>query len=183
MLEMLSRANCKRIHFGVEAGTKKIIEVLNKGITLEQVNQAFNDSKKAGISTLAYFMIGNPGETLDDIMETINLSIKLNPDYVLFSILVPYPGTRLYVEGLKEGIIREDYWKKFAESPYKGFIPEYWNEKFTREKLEALVVFAYKRFYARFPYLIKQFIKTRSLGELRRKIKAGWKIIKIKKKL
>lgn len=182
MLKRLSQANCKRIHFGVEAGTEKIIKALNKGITLEQVYQAFNDSKKVGISTLAYFMIGNPGETLDDIMETINLSIRLNPDYVLFSILVPYPGTRLYAEGLKEGIIREDYWRQFAESPYKGFIPEYWNEKFDRSELEALIVYAYKRFYSRFPYLIKQFIKTRSLSELQRKIKAGWKVIKINRK-
>ncbi len=182
MLRKLSEANCKRIHFGVEAGTPKVIRALKKGITLEQVYQAFKSAKKYGISTLAYFMIGNPGETREDIMETINLSIRLNPDYALFSILVPYPGTEIYFDGLRKGIIAEDYWRQFARSPYKGFVPRYWNEFLDSEELERLVVYAYKRFYSRPRYMLKQFIKVKSMSELLRKAWTGWNVIKMKKK-
>lgn len=85
MLRILSRANCKRIHFGVEAGTEKIIKILNKGITLEQVYKAFKNSKKYGISTLAYFMIGNPEETLEDIIE-IKIIMLYSPQTIFLPI-------------------------------------------------------------------------------------------------
>lgn len=182
MLHKLAQANCKRIHFGVEAGTPKIIKALNKGISLAQVYQAFNNAKRVGIATLAYFMIGNPGETYDDIMETMKLSVKLNPDFVLFSILVPYPGTRLYLEGLKQNIIKADYWRQYAQQPSKDFIPAYWHERFTKEELETLIIHAYKKFYMRFQYIFNQLLKTKSTGELLRKIKTGWNVIRMKKK-
>jgi len=182
MIRALSRANCKRIHFGVEAGTERIINGLNKGITLEQVHKAFNTARRHGISTLAYFMIGNPGETARDIKETINLALKLKPDYALFSILVPYPGTRVYLEGLKEGIIAGDYWRDFARSPVAGFVPGYWPGELSRGYLEGFIVEAYKKFYSRPEYILKQLLKTKSPGELFRKARTGWKVLKIKGK-
>ena len=81
MLFKLRKAGCERIHYGVEAGTDRILKVLKKGITLEQVREVFRLTRKAGISTLAYFMIGSPNETREDIVETIKLAKELDPDF------------------------------------------------------------------------------------------------------
>ena len=78
LLKEIKKTGCQRIHFGVEAGTQKILNVLRKGITLEQAEKAFNLSRKIGLETLAYFMIGSPTETKEDILKTIKFAKKLS---------------------------------------------------------------------------------------------------------
>ena len=82
VLNQMKNTGCQRIHYGVEAGTEKILKVLNKGITLEQIEKTFKLTRKIGVQTLAYFMIGSPRETKKDIMETIKFAKKIKPDFV-----------------------------------------------------------------------------------------------------
>ncbi len=177
LLEKLAMARCERIHFGVEAGTDKILKVLRKGITVEDARNAFRWARKAGISTLAYFMIGSPGETREDILQTICLAKELNPDFVHITMTTPFPSTELYREGLEKGIWKEDFWKSFAINPVKGFRPFHCEQQLCEEELEELLEYAYKSFYGRPLYVVKQMTKIRSFRELRRKLKAGLKIL------
>ncbi len=179
LLKRLKMAGCRGIHYGVEAGTGKILKVLNKKITISGTKEIFSLTKKSKISTLGYFMIGNPGETREDILETIKLMKELDPDYVHITILTPFPATKIYFDGLKSGIIEKDYWKDFSQNPTPDFIPPHWGEFFTKDELVELLVFAYRNFYTRPGYIIKNLVKTRSFNELRRKIKAGVKVLKL----
>ena len=179
MLREMRKAGCQRIHYGVEAGTQKILNVLRKGITLEQVERAFYWSKKVGIQTLAYFMLGSPTETKEDITATLNLAKKLNPDYAHFSITTPFPATDLYYLGLKQKILPYDYWKEFAENPRPDFRSYFWEENFTREELIALLKKAYRSFYFRPTYILKTLINIRSLPEFKAKFKAGLNMLKV----
>src|SRR4030042_5469689 len=113
----MKRAGCQRIHYGVEAGTAKILEVLRKGITLEQVKNAFEITKRVGIKTAGYFMIGSPKETENDILETIKFMKKLNPDYVHVTITTPFPATDLYKIAQEAKVLIKDIWRDFAEDP------------------------------------------------------------------
>ena len=178
MLKRLRDAGCERIHYGVEAGTDKILKVLKKGITLEQVKEAFKLTKKAGISTLAYFMIGSPRETKEDISKTIKLAKELDPDFAHITVTTPFPATELYSQGLEEGVISYDYWREFAQNPKKDFQTIYWERILSRKELFALLNYAYKSFYSRPGYILKELLKIRSLGELKRKTKAGWKVLR-----
>ncbi len=177
MLHRLKQAHCERIHYGVEAGTEKILRVLQKGITLEQVRQAFAATKKAGISTLAYFMIGSPTETREDVLSTIEFMKALEPDFVHITILCPFPATAIYRQGLEEGVIAEDYWRAFASAPTEDFDPPYWEAELSRKELQGLVRHAYKSFYTRPTYIVRRLLQVRSLGELVRKGKAGCKVL------
>lgn len=179
MLKKMKKAGCERIHYGVESGNEEILKMINKGITVEQAKRIFKATKKIGIDRLAYFMIGHPGETRQTAMESISLAMELDPDYVHFSIATPFPATGLYLMGLKEGIIKRDYWKEFAENPTREFIPPLWEENLKREELLELANLAYKKFYTRPGYIIRRALKIRSLGELKRKLKAGLKVIKL----
>ena len=102
MLKAMKNANCQRIHYGVEAGAQKILNILKKGITLKQIEKAFRMTKGIGVETVGYFMIGSPNETRKDILETIKLAKKLNPDFVHISITTPFPATGLYYLGLEK---------------------------------------------------------------------------------
>ena len=177
MLRKLKKAGCERIHYGVEAGTENILKALNKGITLEQAKRAFEMTKKAEISTLAYFMIGAPTETKEDVLQTIEFSKKLSADFVHITILTPFPATAIYREGLETGVLKRDFWQEFAANPTRNFQPAYWEEILSREELLELLTHAYKSFYTRPTYIIKELIRARSFGELSRKVKAGLKVL------
>ncbi len=179
VLKKLARAHCERIHFGVEAGTDKILKVLRKGITIEDIKKAFRLTQEVGIPTLAYFMIGSPGETREDILQTLQLAKELDPDFVHITITTPFPATELYREGLEKGVWKEDFWKSFALHPSKNFRPLYWEEELSEMELWELLEYAYKSFYARPAYVAKQLVKIKSWPELKRKLRAGLKVLRI----
>ncbi|MDD5091586.1 MAG: radical SAM protein [Candidatus Wallbacteria bacterium] len=171
----LSRANCRRIHFGVEAGTEKILKTLNKGITLDEAEKAFKLARKYGMETLAYFMIGAPGETEDDIQASFRFARKLDPDYLHLTVLTPFPGTEVYRQGL-EAKLFPDFWASFAARPDRAFTPLFWEEIISAERLKELVASGYKGFYFRPAYILKRLWRVRSSAELVKKAGAALKL-------
>jgi len=179
IIQIMKKANCQRIHYGVEAGTQKILDVLRKGINLKQIEKAFKITKKNNIQTVGYFMIGSPNETKKDILKTIKLAKKLNPDFVHISITTPFPATDLYYLGLKKNILPYDYWQKFAENPDPDFVPLPWEENLTKEELFKLLKYGYQSFYFRPRYILKRLFKLKSLQELKDKTKASFRLLRI----
>jgi radical SAM superfamily enzyme YgiQ (UPF0313 family) len=179
ILNALKGAGCQRIHYGVEAGTQKILDVLRKGITLEMVEKTFKLTEKTGIQTLAYFMIGSPSETREDILATIEFAKKINPDFVHFTITTPYPATDLYRLGLEKGILPYDYWREFAVNPTRDFKPMVWEENLSHRELMILLKKAYRSFYWRPKYIFKTIKNIKSLNEFFRKAAEGLRIFKI----
>ena len=106
IIQQLKSAGCQGIHYGIEAGTSKVLRNLKKGINIEQAKVVFKKTKKYGVRVLAYFMIGNPGETAEDIEITFQVMKDLNPDYVHLTILTPFPGTEIYSNALERGVIK-----------------------------------------------------------------------------
>jgi radical SAM superfamily enzyme YgiQ (UPF0313 family) len=181
VLRMLKKAGCKSIHYGVESGSDRILKVIKKGITVQKVKEIFALTRKTGIDTLAYFMIGLPSETAQDIQNTYDLAKELHSDYVHFSIFSPYPGTELYALGLEKGILKGDIWREFARNPQADFKIPVWEENFQREELNKMIVRFYKDFYLQPAYIFSRLLKVRSMGELYRKARAGFSVMTMKK--
>jgi len=176
MLDRLAQAGCNRIRFGVESGNPAVLKNLKKGITLDQVRKAFRMTKKSGIMSFAYFMLGSPGEGEKEIGESIKLAKEIDPDFVQFLVTTPFPATELYGEGLEKGILKGDYWREFSSHPDEDFIPQWWTEKFTHDELEKLQKKAHISFYCRPKYIWNQLRKVKSFKEFYRKAKAAIKI-------
>lgn len=183
LLNHMAKAGCVGIHYGVEAGTEKIQKVIRKNLKLDKVNKIFKMTKAAKIKTMAYFIIGNPSETLEDVEKGFKFLKTIKADFVHLTGLLPFPATQIYLEGLSNGIIKYDYWKKFAENPDPNFVTPHWPEYFTREELEQLIIRGYKSFYLRPSYISTRLQQIRSLGELRKNIRFGIALLvmKIKK--
>jgi radical SAM superfamily enzyme YgiQ (UPF0313 family) len=179
ILTKMKKAGCLRIHYGVEAGTQKILNVLRKSITLEQIKKAFYWTKRVGIQTLAYFMIGSPTEIKEDVLATIKFMKKLNPDYAHIAITTPFPATDLYRMGLQEKVLSHDYWKEFAKNPTPDFEPYFWEKELSREELFSLLKKAYRSFYLRPSYVFKKIIQIKSGKELLTKARTGLRMLKI----
>lgn len=180
LLREMKKAGCDRIHYGVESGNDRMLKTIKKNTTVKRVKKTFAETREAGIEALGYFMIGQQTETLADVHDTIHLAKELNPDYCHFTIFCPYPATEIYNRGVAEGIIKEDVWKKFSENPRPGFQIPVWEEIFTRQQLYDLIVKCYKSFYTRPTYMLKRLSRIRSLGELKRKSRAGLAVLRMK---
>ncbi len=98
LLKEMKAAGCKTIWFGGESGSPRILKKINKGVTLEQTEQALKLAREAGIQTATSFMLGIPGETIAEMEATFKFARKLDPDWCRFNIYVAVPGSSLYDE-------------------------------------------------------------------------------------
>ena len=152
MLKLMKRAGCFQIKWGPECGTEKSLKRIKKGITLEQSAQAMENCRKAGIESNASFMIGIPGETVEDIEATIDFACKISPDVATFAILKPFPGSEVYDEARAEGRIIHTVWDQYL---HQGFALMK-HDVLTEQQLERLFKRCYNRFYFRPRYWAKR---------------------------
>ncbi|PIR89774.1 hypothetical protein COS93_00460 [bacterium (Candidatus Gribaldobacteria) CG07_land_8_20_14_0_80_33_18] len=109
LLSLLKEAGGYLLRIGVESGDDFILkEVLNKGITVEQIKKAFKTARQKGFKTQAYNMVGLPGEGPKEILETIKLNAEINPNLSVVSIFYPYKGTFLYELCVQKRYLKEE---------------------------------------------------------------------------
>jgi len=96
LLKLMRKAGCKLIHFGVETGSERVMETIDKKISLSRIADGILMAKKAGIDQACFFMFGFPTETEEDRLKTIAFAKMLNPTYASFHKVTPYPGTLLF---------------------------------------------------------------------------------------
>ena len=114
---LLKRMKVTSIAFGLESGSEKILKYLKKGtVTVEQGKKAVALCKKYGLKVSGLFMIGCPGETEQDLRETLEFIKSPNLDNVQVYQANPLPGTELWERAIKDKIIKED----FYEYPERG---------------------------------------------------------------
>jgi len=177
MLDILKKAGCYRIHYGIESGSQRLLDYLEKEITIEQIRKSIYQTKSAGIEIFAYMMIGIPTETKQDIDESMKLVLELKPDHVNYSICTPFPKTALYERSLEQSDEVEDYWLEFAQKPDHDFKIRTLNKNFSESELRSLQDRALRSFYSS-PYVIlREVVKTRSLKQFITKAKVGLRLL------
>jgi anaerobic magnesium-protoporphyrin IX monomethyl ester cyclase len=140
-LEMMTRmkqAGCTDITFGVESGSQKILDILGKGITVQQIENAFRWANLVGIRAGMFLIIGVPGETQEDIDMTKTIIAKAQPSSVDISFLTPIPGTEIYESTkhlIRDGIELRNY-NDLLESIYRKDLFEVELEARRRELVE-----------------------------------------------
>jgi radical SAM superfamily enzyme YgiQ (UPF0313 family) len=108
LLQKMKASGCISIKIGIESGSDRILGKIDKGITREQIITASRVLKAIGIHWTGYFMMGLPGETEKDIRATLSFMQELEPDFASLAVYEPFPGTKLFVEGIERGIVKPD---------------------------------------------------------------------------
>jgi len=113
LVTKMKEANFKRVTLGVESGSPRILKMVRKGETNEDVIRAVGLLRDAGIYSHAFFMIGLPTETAEDIELSKKLIRDAQPDYVEVNMVTPYPGTDLYEQLAIGDPDKIDRWRRW----------------------------------------------------------------------
>jgi len=113
LLTLMRRAGCARVCFAPESGSQDVLDnIIDKHMKLGDVEKAVVTAREVGLNVSCFFVIGIPGETKEDLQETVRYAARLRRlgcDTVDINCAVPYPGTRLYRQCLEKHQINEDF--------------------------------------------------------------------------
>ena len=110
ILRLLKEAGCFRIWIGAESGSQKIIDLMDRRVDVNHVKKVIQDTNAMGMETGTFIMLGYPGETEDDITETIHYLKEANPTHYTITVAYPIKGTSLYNE-IEDKIIEQPNWE------------------------------------------------------------------------
>lgn len=139
LLKRMNQAGCFMIAYGVESGDQQILNNLHKGISVKETENALRMTRLAGIKSVAYMLLGSPGETAESVERGIALLERTRPEYVQFNPITVYPGSELYNR----------------------------NEFISGKRIHRVQKILYRRYYMRLGYISRQARSIRSLYDLK----------------
>ncbi|MGZ4914351.1 MAG: B12-binding domain-containing radical SAM protein [Halobacteriota archaeon] len=161
LLSQMWRAGCRTLLFGVESGNQGILDNVQKGTKVGQARRAFRTARDIGMHTIASMTLGMPGESRATADETIGFAKNVDPDYAIFSLATPYPGTKFYELASKMGLLKIKDWTHFTL-----IAPVLETMDMTLKDLQVAQREAFKQFYLRPNYMFKQLSRDKLLFAL-----------------
>ena len=114
LLKKMKEAGCITIFIGVESADQQQLDNMCKNTTIAKIENAFKIAHKLKIRTIASVALGMPGDTKEIMNKTVKFVHKLKPNYAIYSLATPYPGTRFYKEAFEKNLIKIKDWSKYT---------------------------------------------------------------------
>ena len=170
ILHLMKKAGCDYISIGVESGSERILKIIEKGIRVQQVKKAAQMLKRIKIPFEAFFMIGFPDETDEDIEKTFQLMKEMDGGTVCFSIFTPYPGSAQFDTARKYGLIpdkinwsdyshqsSENYFvKDISKTQFKEYVDKFSRWVDTKNAKDLKVGRLFSKAFNEFPNLVRR---------------------------
>jgi radical SAM superfamily enzyme YgiQ (UPF0313 family) len=175
--QLMRRAGFRMLLFGVESSSQATLDRLNKGTTVEGIIEECKVARKEGLEPHITIMVGYPWETRQDALSTLNLAKMLMQKgwavTLQSSIVIPYPGTKLYAEALENGWFRvhpKDYNRFDMKEPVLNVLD------MTPEEVMKICEEIYKVFVSP-KYMLQQLVRIRSLNDAMYSVKGAAKVL------
>ena len=135
----MKRGGCTGTYVGIESGNNEMLKSIKKTQTTDECIQAIRNLQKHGIDSHAFIMVGFPNETEETFKQTMDFIPKLRPDNIIFSVFTPYPGSDLFYQCQKDGIIDGEFDLSIYnhQSPLNCFTKNISKERFYELRREA----------------------------------------------
>jgi len=151
-LKEMKRTGCRIMGLGIESGSQRILDIMNKKITVDEIISGLRRLKDVGILPTVSIMVGQYTETMEDAQQSMDLMLKTLRDnkniQYAFTIATPFPGSELYDIALQKGLLKDhyDFYKRFDSvkqmSQVSVNLSDMSNEEveFMRKKLESTYI-------------------------------------------
>jgi radical SAM superfamily enzyme YgiQ (UPF0313 family) len=175
IVRAMGQAGCRYVDVGIESFNQEILDYIGKDCKVESLYQAVRNLKEAGIEPELNILLGScPLETTETIRKTFRETLRLDVDYVLFSICTPFPYTKFHAKALAEGwMIKKEY---EPVDPIKESFISY--PHLTKGQLDRIVRQLYIRFYFRPSYILKRLQRLKGFKDFFNKLKAALTIFR-----
>jgi radical SAM superfamily enzyme YgiQ (UPF0313 family) len=161
------------VAIGVESGNQNILDMIQKGIKLEQIENAFKLAKEMKLETWGFFLLGLPGEDKNTMKDTIDFAIKLDPDIAKFHVLKPFPKSVVYEQLKEQGlIVDENYIHYGIHTKPVHRLPDV-----SQEELLEWQQKAYRRFYMRPSKILKEIMRLKSWNRMKLNFVTGMSVL------
>ena len=169
MTRELAASGCYRVCVGVEAGSQERLDRMGRTTKMADIHDAFRWAHQSGLSTLAFFMIGYPGDTRRDYEDVLRLACQIGPSWIVVAVTSAYANTEIYRQLLDSGRLARDVWRDYTlgltdridtrDITFDG-------KDYGRDELEAMVSRLYWRFYFRWGQIGRLLREIRSARQL-----------------
>ncbi len=162
LLIMMKKAGCWRISFGLESGSQDILDFYRKNETLAQMEKVIGWTRKVGIKSKGFFMMGNFMETEETLQKTIDFAKRIKLDDFHATFLTPLPGSEIYELADQYGEFDRNWDKMSMWFPV--FIPKGLN----KETLETYRKKAFLEFYVRPSIILSYLTNIRTVSDIKK---------------
>lgn len=158
LLSLMKASGLYLISLGIESGSDRVLNLMKKNVTIKKIREGIELINRFGIDIAGFFIIGFPGETREDINNTIRFSLDLGLIRANYFTYLPFPGTESYKELVSRGEIDKVNWDRFyfMSAPYS-------QSGLSNKQLKALQRLAFLKFYARPRIILKNALGIKSL--------------------
>lgn len=161
LLRLMKKAGCENIYVGLESGSPRILKLIQKKISKEEVNEGIRNITRCGLKVVGSFILGIPSETKEEMEQTVSFALSLPLDGVSFFIFTPYPNTELRDLAFQYGKVSTN-WQDYSGHPSTlPYIPH----NMTQGELLDFQAKAYRRFLLR-PSYIRKYFKNHAIGDI-----------------
>jgi radical SAM superfamily enzyme YgiQ (UPF0313 family) len=174
LMDLMKRAGCDLIEFGVESGNQGILDRYDKGTTVEEIRRTFGWARELDLDTLGTFVLGLPGDTHETMQQTLDLALEIEPTFCSFNAASPRMGTELRHEMIESGMIK-DLDEAILDSSRS--LPVFSTDQLAAHEVEAFRRKAIRSFYMRPSYLMRRLRRVGSLVELQNHLGNGISLV------
>lgn len=178
LLDLMKKAGCYQVGFGAESGNDNVLKRIHKQLTVSTIARAARLINEAGLRSKASFIIGFPGETEREVLDTVKLATSLPLTFPFVQFFNPLPGTDIYDEAMRKGKqLGKERSSYLARLRGIDYVPDILSSEFLLSTYEK----AHRQMYWHPKRVMRYLMNIRSLDDVRKAFFGGMQIAGIRR--